>query len=261
MQARASISTSSGSPVTLPVPGRRAGATVPGGESAPWLITFADLVLVLLCMFTVLATRSEGRGGGGANAEAPVVEPVEPERARAEVAVLEHTTAAADPPVEIPDANSADMERGLREIFRPAGGLAEIERTSGELTVRLRDSISFLSGSAELLPSVLPFLDGIADLLTAHPGVRIETSGHTDGLPIATSIYPSNWELSTARAAAVARHLLGRGALDPARIRVAGYAEHRPVDPGHTPEGRARNRRVEIRFLAPVREASVAQRG
>jgi chemotaxis protein MotB len=232
--------------VTLPVPGRRAGATVPGGESAPWLITLADLVLVLLCMFTVLATRSEGRGSGEASVAPPVVEPIEQETARADVAAL----------LEIPSADSADMERGLREIFRPAGGLAEIERTSGELIVRLRDSISFLSGSAELLPSVLPFLDGVADLLIAHPQVRIETSGHTDDLPISTSIYPSNWELSTARAAAVARYLLARAALDPAHIRVAGYAEHRPVDRHDTPEGRARSRRVEIRFLAQVPQDS-----
>jgi chemotaxis protein MotB len=233
---------------------------VPGGESAPWLITLADLVLVLLCMFTVLATRSEGEQDKGANTAPVVANGAEQSTVRKDtVAVIAADavatgaeavdTAAAEPPLE---PGSADMERGLREIFRPAGGLAEIERVSGELTVRLRDSISFLSGSAELLPSVLPFLDGITDLLTAYPGVRIETSGHTDGLPIATSIYPSNWELSTARAAAVARYLLGHAALDPTRVRVAGYAEHRPIDPGHTPEGRARNRRVEIRFLAQV---------
>jgi chemotaxis protein MotB len=228
-------------------------------------------VLVLLCMFTVLATRSEGRGGGQANSEPAVAgggeqagAAIDAVAAVAAVAVDEAPAQAVAPAPE-PDTEalepsrdiaSSDMERGLREIFRPAGGHAEIERTAGELTVRLRDSISFLSGSAELLPSVLPFLDGIADLLTAHPEVRIETSGHTDDLPIATSIYPSNWELSTARAAAVARYLLGRATLDPARVRVAGYAEHRPVDPGHTPEGRARNRRVEIRFLAEVARAS-----
>lgn len=265
MQARASIFTSR---TALPVPGRRAGATVPGGESAPWLITLADVVLVLLCLFTVLATKSEGRGankdGGAVNGP----ERPEPAGAGTDVATSyeaangseavegDETAATAESAATAAGGKStaqiagADMERGLREIFRPAGGLAEIARAPGEITVRLRDSISFLSGSAELLPSVLPFLDGIADLLTAHPGVRIETSGHTDDLPISTSIYPSNWELSTARAAAVARYLLARAPLDPAHIRVAGYAEHRPIDPGRTPEGRARNRRVEIRFLA-----------
>lgn len=234
---------------------------MPGGESAPWLITLADLVLVLLCMFTVMATKGEGRGASAAQVvtavadqgAAPTGGAAVMAAAAADASALPVTTHAettdGDPPLE---TASADMERGLREIFRPAGGSAEIERVSGELTVRLRESISFLSGSAELLPSVLPFLDGIADLVMAHPGVRIETSGHTDDLPIATSIYPSNWELSTARAAAVARYLLGRSTLDPAHIRVAGYAEHRPIDPGHTAEGRARNRRVEIRFLAHV---------
>ena len=245
--------------MTLPVPGRRAGATVPGGESAPWLITLADLVLVLLCMITVLATKSEGRGTGASASGPPPAHELEapaPERiheAPPQPSVAPHETMATPAPL---DAASADMERDLREIFLPAGGQAEIERAAGELTVRLRDSISFLSGNAELLPSVLPFLDGIAELLIAHPHVCIETSGHTDDLPITTSIYPSNWELSTARAAAVARYLLGRAGLDPARIRVAGYAEHRPIDPGHTPEGRARNRRVEIRFQALVPRAS-----
>jgi chemotaxis protein MotB len=74
--------------------------------------------------------------------------------------------------------------------------------------------------------------------------VRIE--GHTDNRPIVTALYPSNWELSTARATAVVSFLVDEGLVAPERLSVAGYAEHRPVADNGTPDGRAANRRVDI---------------
>jgi flagellar motor protein MotB len=158
------------------------------------------------------------------------------------------------------DASAApvwnDLENELREIFRSAGDAVEVETTGQGVTVRLREAITFPSAGAGLLPDALPLLDEIAALLVEHPDLRVEMTGHTDDIPIATATYPSNWELSAARAAAVARYLVKRAILDPARIRIAGHADHRPIAVGGTPAARARNRRVEVRFVhvgrAPV---------
>jgi len=119
-------------------------------------------------------------------------------------------------------------------------GLAIILRSSGRISM-------FDSGSAEIKPEFLPILNKIAEELIKIPNeIRIE--GHTDNRPINTPRYPSNWELSTARAASVARYLVRKG-IDPKRISIAGYGELKPIASNDTPEGRARNRRVEILIL------------
>ena len=77
----------------------------------------------------------------------------------------------------------------------------------------------------------------------------MQIEGHTDNLPIASTIFPSNWELSSARASSVTRLFVENG-VAPQRIEVIGYADNRPVDTNDTPEGRARNRRVTVMILA-----------
>lgn len=119
-------------------------------------------------------------------------------------------------------------------------GLAIVLRSTGKISM-------FDSGSAEIKPEFLPILDKIAEELLQIPNeIRIE--GHTDNRPINTPRYPSNWELSTARAASVARYLIRKG-IDPKRISIVGYGELKPLTSNDTPEGRARNRRVEILVL------------
>jgi flagellar motor protein MotB len=185
--------------------------------------------------------------------------------ARPETAVGPHslTLPEESPPPEAILAASdqtrteSQVETILREIFSPAGDRVEIQARPGSVTVRLRDTVTFRSGSADLLPEVRPLLDQVAQLLVARPEIRVETAGHTDELPISSTVYPSNWELSAARAAAVARYLLDRTQIDPQRIEIAGYGEYRPVDTRPTLEGRARNRRVEIRFVHPLPDDSL----
>jgi chemotaxis protein MotB len=145
----------------------------------------------------------------------------------------------------------------LRNIFRSAGDRVEISPGAGAVTVRLRDTITFDSASADLLPNVRPLLGRVAEWLATHPEIALEISGHTDDVPIATPRYPSNWELSAARAAAVARQLLEGTAIDPGRTHIAGYGEHHPLtDVQGNHADRGRNRRVEIRFLLPVNPTS-----
>ena len=121
-------------------------------------------------------------------------------------------------------------------------------RTAGGLTISLQDAGFFDSGSAAIRPQALPVLDRIASTL---PTMRLRVEGHTDNVPIANTQFASNWELSSARASSIARLLLRYPNVHPVQLSVAGYAEFHPIADNATPEGRARNRRVDLVIEAP----------
>ena len=102
----------------------------------------------------------------------------------------------------------------------------------------------FNLGSANLNPNIFELLDLAIDVTKGWPNsIRIE--GHTDNIPINTDKYPSNWELSSARALSVLKYFIGNG-ISPEKISATGYGEYRPLVPNNTVENRAKNRRVEI---------------
>jgi hypothetical protein len=128
-----------------------------------------------------------------------------------------------------------------------------ISQLQGKLTVSILDRILFDSGEADLKPDGAEVLRKVATILAAHPNLRIHVVGHTDDVPIrpaARKRFPSNWELSTARATAAVRFLTEQAGVDPRRLGAVGYGEFRPVAPNSTPEGRARNRRIAIAILS-----------
>jgi chemotaxis protein MotB len=108
----------------------------------------------------------------------------------------------------------------------------------------------FDSGKSDLKPRGMTLLDTLAERLRTMPN-EIRVEGHTDNIPIATPLYPSNWELSSARATTVGRYLAEHSDVAPNRIIAAGYGEFRPVASNDTREGRARNRRVDLVVLFP----------
>jgi chemotaxis protein MotB len=117
------------------------------------------------------------------------------------------------------------------------------------LVISLSAKYFFDSGKAVLRPEVLPIIDQIASILKpADREIRIE--GHTDDVPIQTTSYPSNWELSAARATYVIKYLVDKFKLPPTRLSAAGYGEFRPIASNLTDGGRARNRRVDIVVLS-----------
>ncbi len=122
-----------------------------------------------------------------------------------------------------------------------------VESTHTDLLVSLRDTVPFASGRAELRPQSLPVLEKVVSLVLSHPLLFLEISGYTDSGPIATGVFPSNWELSAARASRVARYLIEKG-IHPSRIAVQGYANQRPKVPESQIRNRRANRRVEIRL-------------
>jgi chemotaxis protein MotB len=118
-----------------------------------------------------------------------------------------------------------------------------------ELVVTLADSISFASASAELLPAARPILRQIGALAAAMPEFDLEVTGHTDDVPIHTGAYPSNLELSLARAACVVHEMTADTPEVAVRTVAAGLGEHRPLASNADETGRARNRRVEVRLV------------
>ena len=112
------------------------------------------------------------------------------------------------------------------------------------IIIRGKGDVFFNSGSAVLTTRIKKFLTAIAPVLKST-NKKIEVIGHTDDLPIKSKIYPSNWELSTARACSVIRYLINKEYIDPHRFKASGYAEFKPFYPP-IPANRAKNRRIEI---------------
>jgi len=128
-------------------------------------------------------------------------------------------------------------------------GRVELTELRGRMTVKLKDKILFSSGSATVGKAGKEALAAVAGVLAGVQNKVIRVEGHTDDVP-SGGVYPTNWELSTARALAVLRFLQSQG-IDPSRLAAAGYAEFRPIAPNDTPEGRSQNRRIEIVLAAP----------
>jgi chemotaxis protein MotB len=129
-------------------------------------------------------------------------------------------------------------------------GKIELAEAKGKMTVKLKDKILFASGSASLGAEGKAALAKVAAAFKEMKGKIVRVEGHTDDRPIGSAAFPSNWELSGARALAVVRFLQERG-VDPAVLAGAAYSQYRPISGNDTPEGRSQNRRIEI-VLAPA---------
>ena len=124
----------------------------------------------------------------------------------------------------------------------------DINFTSQYVQLTLKGSVLFDSGSSELKNDALPMIQKIAMILERYAQSTIEIEGHTDNVPIHTSRYESNDVLSSYRALAMFNYLVDNTSLDPAKIKHAGRGEYIPVADNTTPEGRAKNRRIEIKI-------------
>jgi chemotaxis protein MotB len=144
-----------------------------------------------------------------------------------------------------------------RELAKQiSGGQLSIHMEARGMVISLRDAGFFVSGSDELSPGIFPVLEKISETLlkTINP-VRLE--GHTDSIPIHSARFSSNWELSTARGIATLEALNTRFGVPMERLAVAGYASNFPVESNETPEGRAKNRRVDIVILSQAGSVSL----
>ncbi|MCS6950081.1 MAG: OmpA family protein [bacterium] len=207
-----------------------------------WLITYADMITLLVALFVMLyAMSAVNQEKFGALAQSMRREfQTLPEHQGGKVIGSGHL-------VEPLEQQVSQLERFLQETgLHTQVRVRQEER--GIVISLLSDGTLFDLGSAELKPSARQVLDRVAQVLRQVPNpVLIE--GHTDNLPIRTAQYPSNWELSAARAARVLRYLVQRGGISPHRLTAVGYADTRPLVPNDTPANRAQNRRVDIAIL------------
>jgi chemotaxis protein MotB len=231
-------------------------------EEEGWLLTYLDVITLMLVMMVVMLSvagpTSKAHENGSptslthppdplATAVASTVQPpplVPP--IPLPVSQPATSTAPADangtPPQAVP-APPPDTWEGLK--------LDQVDQniavTPGKDSVRFRISneLLFPSGDARLVPVGDAVLDKLLPTLLADPELRLVVEGHTDSIPIQTERYPSNWELSTGRAASVARYLIEHG-VAPQRVQASGYADTRPIGGKDNPVDRNVNRRVEL---------------
>jgi len=253
-----------------------------------WAIPYGDLVTLLLAFFVVMyavSSLNEGKyrvlsdslfaafrgtprtldpvqigqkqvGQGGQ--VRPVAQQVVMEQPRQLLPVAPTTSAAEPPPPAPPAAAPADpaaeqlaslarhVETAMRDLVDD--NLVAVRRHGTWVEIELRTDFLFSSGEAVLAPAADDILRKISESLQPFPNpIRVE--GHTDNRPINTRAYPSNWELSSARAASVV-HLFMQSGIDPRRLAVIGLGEHRPAQSNDTAEGRNANRRVLLVILS-----------
>ena len=145
--------------------------------------------------------------------------------------------------------------RGMIEKFRKMieSGQLRVRIVRGRMVVELSENILFDSGRADLKKEGQTALQEVGGVLASIPDREFQIAGHTDNVPIKSARFPSNWELSTARAVTVARFLASKGVPEN-RLSAAGYADTQPVASNDAPEGRQQNRRIEIVLMPNLDE-------
>lgn len=123
-----------------------------------------------------------------------------------------------------------------------------VQAMNKEIIITMKEKVTFKPAEAVILKNSEPILDNIATIVKNYPSCMVEIDGHTDNVPIHTQLYPSNWELSVARATSVLKYFIDTHGIDPSRFYIKGNADLRPVAPNDTLEQKAQNRRVEIRL-------------
>jgi chemotaxis protein MotB len=122
----------------------------------------------------------------------------------------------------------------------------KVKVTEKGIAIKVRDPVGFDVGEADLKPRFRDLLYEIGEIIAKKPDSQIRVEGHTDDTPIRTRRFPSNWELSAARALKVVRFFYEKCNIDPARLSAVGYGEYRPLVPNDSPENRAKNRRIKV---------------
>ncbi|MEM9531405.1 MAG: MotB family protein [Pseudomonadota bacterium] len=138
-------------------------------------------------------------------------------------------------------------------------GMIEVVATPERVAIRVREKGSFESGSAALAQSFRPVLGRISETLKQTSG-DVVVAGHTDNVPIRTARFPSNWELSSARAAAFVHFMTDESAFEPERLQIRAFGETRPLAPNDSRENRAQNRRVEISLVMKTAQLAAASK-
>lgn len=229
-----------------------------------WLLPYADILTLLLALFIVLfaasevdskkfqaissSFNSELQGGTGILDQEAPVESLDPST----TAKLNEDLPSGESEEEILAAKDQQELEDFQtkiEAYIDKKGLSprlQTEMTVKGLMITIREGVLFESGSADIIGGSQTIADEISNLLVSDPPRMIFIEGHTDNIPAGTKEYPTNWELSSARAINFMKILLENDKLDPEKFSATGYSEYHPIATNDTPEGRTENRRVEV---------------
>jgi chemotaxis protein MotB len=227
-----------------------------------WLVSYADFITLLFAFFVVMFASSQAdsvKVGRFVDSFSKAIQwsvfssesagfldgaPSNP-------SVSDNQLQTTERPKQRPKGGEFEQPRDLKGSIKKLQASApilaglKIEEAKGELILRLPERLVFERGKAEINPEGKIALTAIADELKGRP-VKLRVEGHTDSTPIHTDRFPSNWELSTARATAVIAFFIEKKDFDPDRLSASGYAEFHPIADNDTEEGRASNRRVDL---------------
>ncbi len=226
-----------------------------GSLGSGWEIVYTGFILILLCFFIMLCSFSTMQ-------QSKVTRFVK--SFNLAVSIFSGGVKLEKGDITLPDSvDMVDEKSSLADIFRDVITQArrlgledsvDIAFTDKNLVMRLANAILFDTGSAQVRPASMPLLLKVGRVIKAGKHlVRIE--GHTDDRPISTRRFPSNWELSTARAVNVLRFLTERAGVNPGKLSAAGFGEFQPLTDNDSAAHRAINRRVEIVFRRETSEA------
>ncbi len=223
------------------------------GGGLRWLLTYADMITLLLALFIFLYSIST----------------VDAQKAKAYLVAFGQAFGIGGSILETPPGGGgpvpsvdtlATVKQHIQEEQTRIGWTEDLEvvMTKEGLVLRFRDQALFASGSAEIDPAAFPLLDAVGAELRMIPNT-IRVDGHTDDVPTGpSSRFASNWGLSAARSAAVVDFLVGRSRIPAGRLSLAGYAANRPIARNIPGIGNARNRRVEVLILNQPADATGA---
>ncbi len=226
-------------------------------DTGLWMVTFSDLVMLLLTFFVLLLSMSsmDARklqdmfthfkaatgvlGFTDSGAISSLASFIQKLNKSDTMVVVDHSL--------LEKLILTDLDEAIEKILQKDNQALTIEDDERGIVLRVTQDILFEHGKATLNKEAHPVLDIIAKAIADSPN-EILIMGHTDNVPVSSSRYPSNWELSAYRGLAVLQYFIVAKGLSPSRFAVGGYGPSRPLKPGDTPENRALNRRVEIIF-------------
>lgn len=230
-----------------------------------WLISYADFITLLFAFFVVMYSISSVNEGkykvfSDSLSIAFTNQPksaseglLKPEEQRLRALVDRRTARLGEQQRKIQE-QMKKIAGNLGQVMAPMvnQGQVNIVQTRRGVVLDISASALFRAGEASLQPSSIEVLKQMATVL-GKEDYAIEVEGHTDDVPIATAQFPSNWELSTARASSVVRLLIDNG-VAAKRLTAVGLASNQPLVPNTTPENRAKNRRVTVTIVSPDME-------
>ncbi len=202
-----------------------------------WVVSYADFVTMLLALFMVMYASN---GINTKELSKVIQKTFGIEQVLSDKEVSE--------PIEVPVDKNQELYENLKGKFNSDTSLSVVKESRG-IIIRINDTMLFDEGSAIIKSEAKSTLEKITSELTAIDNPII-IEGHTDTIPIKNDKYPSNWELSTARATHIIKYLTESKQISPTRLSAVGYGEYMPIDANTTSSGRAKNRRVDIIVLS-----------